>query len=530
MARRRSPLLLTRRITQAAFLLLTVGLILAARIGPAERMGPILIPRTSPLLGIAASVASRSLLAAFWPALIFLLLTPILGRVFCGWVCPLGTTIDATDRAISWFRRRCGTGLLPRAPKYLLLVAVLVLALLGVQAAAWLDPTSITVLTFSTFLHPVGVFLFDAGFDALYATPLRAAAAPVERFLEQTLFATSTLDAPTFLHAGQIALILFIVVGLSLRGRRGWCRMLCPLGALYALAARRPLLRLVITGDCTHCGACAGACKMAAITPDGQKIIAGECIRCGLCSAACPVSAVRYEWGRGRAEAEVPPDVSRRAVLGSVGVGIVALPLLRLASPAGRQSPHLIRPPGAAPPREFLQKCIRCGACMKVCPANAIHPCLGEAGLEGAFTPRVVPRIGNCEYNCTLCTQICPTGALALLSEEQKHRFVIGKAVIDRERCIAWSRQRECGVCEEVCPIPQKAIGLVSHEVQRGGRVEIVQKPVMKPDLCIGCGACENKCPVEGAAAIRVVGASGWKAHGPGGDRPPSQDGGGLAG
>jgi ferredoxin len=155
---------------------------------------------------------------------------------------------------------------------------------------------------------------------------------------------------------------------------------------------------------------------------------------------------------------------------------------------------------------EFLKKCVRCGECMKVCLKNALYPATLQAGLEGVYTPMIIPRLGYCEYNCTLCGQVCPTGAIPELTSDRKKREVIGKAVLDKNRCIPFARKINCIVCEEHCPISQKAIR--SEEVvetdSKGNRISL-KKPYVVEELCNGCGICEYVCPVEGQSAIRIT-------------------------
>jgi len=92
---------------------------------------------------------------------------------------------------------------------------------------------------------------------------------------------------------------------------------------------------------------------------------------------------------------------------------------------------------------------------------------------------------------------------------EEKRVQVLGYAVIDQNRCIPWSQRAPCIVCEEMCPVPEKAITLETLPVS-GGASETgdLKAPRVMVDQCIGCGICEYRCPVAGEAAIRVYSTS----------------------
>ncbi|MGW8182025.1 MAG: 4Fe-4S dicluster domain-containing protein, partial [bacterium] len=104
-------------------------------------------------------------------------------------------------------------------------------------------------------------------------------------------------------------------------------------------------------------------------------------------------------------------DLSRRSLItaGLAGLGGGLLFEVHPQASGRTFNPALIRPPGSVEEEEFRSRCIRCGECMKVCPTNAINPALFEAGLEGLWSPVMNMNLGYCEYECTLCTQVCPT-------------------------------------------------------------------------------------------------------------------------
>jgi ferredoxin len=158
---------------------------------------------------------------------------------------------------------------------------------------------------------------------------------------------------------------------------------------------------------------------------------------------------------------------------------------------------------------------------MKVCPNNALHPAFLEAGIEGMWTPILIPRIGYCESSCVLCGDVCPTGAIQKINETQKMGkwkpaeegkqweippIKIGTAFYDKGRCLPWSMATPCIVCEEFCPTSPKSIYTLDDVVtdRKGNQVK-VQKPVVDPSLCVGCGACEKVCPVVDQPAVYVT-------------------------
>ena len=151
-----------------------------------------------------------------------------------------------------------------------------------------------------------------------------------------------------------------------------------------------------------------------------------------------------------------------------------------------------------------MSRCIRCGVCVNACPTGVLQPNHASTRWKGLWTPALETRRSFCDYSCNLCGQVCPTEAIPPLSLDEKQRTVIGRAEIDTRRCLPWAEGRPCIVCEEVCPVPQKAIRL---EGGRGGGARdeaVILRPRVLPNRCIGCGICEHKCPVEGEAAIHV--------------------------
>lgn len=255
---------------------------------------------------------------------------------------------------------------------------------------------------------------------------------------------------------------------------------------------------------------------MGAIGNDGQSTKEGECIVCMTCQKVCPENSITFRKKQPKEQRDVI-DLSKRAFLITGITSAAVVPLLRLnytkLSNKGKTS--LIRPPGAVEEDKFLSLCIRCGECMKVCKTNGLHPVLLEAGIEGMWTPKLIPRLGYCDYGCVLCTRVCPSGAITRLPLEEKREIAIGKARIDHNRCIPWVgyarlpelkkewQDLNCGVCEEVCPVPTKAIHFNTH---KESEQQEIRRPFVREDVCTGCGFCEKVCPVLGTSAIVVEG------------------------
>lgn len=168
--------------------------------------------------------------------------------------------------------------------------------------------------------------------------------------------------------------------------------------------------------------------------------------------------------------------------------GLAAVPLARLAGKTGENwNPAVIRPPGALPEEMFLQRCIKCGQCMRICPTNVIHPAALQAGIEGIWTPILNFRMGTsgCQRGCIACGNLCPTAAIRPISLDERlgrgdfadrGPIRIGTAFVDRGRCLPWAMDRPCIVCQENCPVSPKAI--VTREafqpVRLGGALHLI--------------------------------------------------------
>ncbi len=201
---------------------------------------------------------------------------------------------------------------------------------------------------------------------------------------------------------------------------RFWCRVLCPLGAFLGVISRFALFGMEKDhAKCTDCNLCLVHCQGADSPQGGVKHRQDECHMCLNCETACPEDVIKFRFLPNRKSTVQKPDLGRRTAVATAAAGAVAIPAMRIANwPDKAYSEKVIRPPGAVEEREFLERCIRCAECMKVCPNNALHPAFFEAGVEGLWTPILIPRIGYCEFSCVLCGQVCPTGAIQKIDRE----------------------------------------------------------------------------------------------------------------
>ena len=444
--------------------------------------------KSDPFLALIDGVAARALAVGMLWSLVVLIPTFFLGRFFCGWICPLGTL----NHLFSLGRHRLDSHHYRpwQRVKYYLLAIAVAAAVFGSSVGALLDPIALLTRSIKLAVLPV----------------LHYAGLPI-------------LRPPHYAQGWFLGALFLAVLASNFLVTRFWCRALCPLGALLGLASRWSIIALRKPSEiCGQCNLCLKDCQGGDEPAPGRVWRKAECHLCMNCVAGCPDASLHFGFSPQPATTLERPDLARRAALMSLAGGAAAVPLLRagVATPA-----RPIRPPGARAEPAFLSRCIRCGECMKVCPNNALHPAIAEAGAEGFWTPVVIPRAGYCEPSCILCGQVCPTEAIRRFTAEEKGWVTgrrdapirIGMAFVDRGRCLPWAMETECIVCEEWCPTSPKAITLSTHTVRQ---------PLVNPNLCVGCGACEYACPIKDRPAIYVTSATtfllakadGWSRSG----------------
>ncbi|MFQ5590423.1 MAG: 4Fe-4S binding protein [Phycisphaerae bacterium] len=423
---------------------------------PALRFWVSKVLEIDPLIATATAFTTHTLYKGLIWSLVVLIPTFFLGRFFCNWLCPYGTL----HHFVGWLYRRVRqedtlkVNRYKRSQhvKYYILCAMMVTALFGSLQIGLMDPICLLYRSFTGALVP-------------------AAGMPV-----QGLFGDYRLHRGAWL----IGFIIFGLVAMNLIIPRFFCRVLCPLGALLGLLSRWSWWRIERdSAKCTDCDLCLAYCEGA--SDPHARLRKSECFVCFNCIEHCPEGALKFALMPPRQHEVTGPDMPRRRLIFAGVMGVLFYPFVRTSGRSTRDfSSEVVRPPGAVEELEFLERCIKCDQCVRVCPTNVLQPAAFEAGFEGLWTPILNFRMGHCQLHCTACGHVCPTGAIRRVSVAEKlgsGEFLhsgpikLGTASFDVGRCLPYSKNIPCVVCEEVCPTSPKAI-YTERELKtvRGGR------------------------------------------------------------
>lgn len=558
----------TRRISQIFFFCLFLFFCIVSTVGTEWwqiRDWPVnWFLQLDPLVGLMTLLTTHKL---YWPLLwgvATIILTILLGRFFCSWICPFGSMhhfVGYLGRKNKKVSKKIDLNKYRNAQriKYFILAFMIGLALFPAAAATLqaglLDPIPLVTRSINLTLLP----LADSSANNIFIA---------DRFYE---------GAWLILAIFITALLLNLVIP------RFYCRFICPLGAFFGLINRFAILRIgKKEKECINCRLCEKNCE-GGCEPT-RDIKWSECVLCFNCLDDCKHSLMTYQTPESACGEFDVPVASRRGFMLSLASGAITAPIIRLSGTTAENWHHkIVRPPGALAEEEFLKRCIKCGQCMRICPTNVIQPAGIQGGIENLWTPVLNNKIGTsgCQLNCTSCGQVCPTSAIRPLSLEEKlgvgdfkdkGPVKLGTAFFDRNRCLPWAKNKPCIVCQENCPVSPKAIYTKERfSTVRDGEFKVIkvdghilsldadlipgqyasgdyycfvgkdkykitentsrsikitasldetrnlqsknisirvrlQRPFIDLEKCIGCGVCEHECPVTGKKAVRVSG------------------------
>lgn len=436
------------------------------------------------------------------------ILTLLIGRIYCSVICPLGVMQDV----ISWIssRRKGKKRRFSYSPaktwlKWGVLVLFIVALIAGIGSiAALLAPYSSYGRIANNLLAPV--YGWGNNILAYFA----------ERADSYAFYRTDVWikSLPTFI----IAAVTFIVIAiLAWRNGRTYCNTVCPVGTVLGFLSKYSLMKIRIdAGKCRNCSLCSRQCKASCIDFKNHVVDYSRCVDCMNCINSCEFDAISFDIARkfpkqstaNNSKAQ-ETDTSRRTFI-ITALATTATTALKaqektvdggLAVIENKKVPERtthIEPPGALSLRHFALHCTACQLCVSVCPNGVLRP---STDLSRLMQPEMSYERGYCRPECNKCSQVCPTGAIHPITIAEKSAIHIGHAVWIRKNCIPLTDGQECGNCARHCPI--KAIQMVPSDPSNPDSLKI---PIINEEKCIGCGACENLCPARPFSAIYVEG------------------------
>ncbi|MBN1186027.1 MAG: 4Fe-4S binding protein [Bacteroidales bacterium] len=438
--------------------------------------------------------------------IVILFLTALFGRVYCSAICPLGILQDGIARIKKRIRKkkfRYKPGRTYNILRYSILGVTIVSMIAGsILIVNLLDPYSNFGRISSDLIRPIYISL-----NNLLAGILE----------KMNIYTFYKMDIYVNWLALIYPLVIFgLITFLTLKHGRLFCNTICPVGALLGLLSKISLFKLKFdTQKCTSCNKCSLVCKSECINIKEQKVDFTRCVACYNCIDTCPESAIKYQLSlRKGISSTNSPDKEDNGRLEFIGKAVSSTmillgisKLLKGTTPVSNTGVELIPndkkyaicPPGSVSIDRFNDICTACHLCVSACPSNVIHPSLLEYGLKGFLQPRLDYEISYCNYECTACSEVCPTGAIRPITRDEKVVTQIGKVNFIQQNCVVYTEETSCGACAEHCPT--QAVFMVPYK-------EGLTIPNTNPSICVGCGACEHICPVRPHRAIFVDGNS----------------------
>jgi ferredoxin len=431
--------------------------------------------------------------------IVILFLTMLFGRVYCSTICPVGTLQDLVSFVARKLEKEKHHRHI-RSFKTLhngLLVVTAITALSGsMPLLNLLDPFSGFGRIMTNLARPILLAANNALVFALESASI------------YTLYPVQ-VKVITFTSIAIPLLTVGVLLWMSYKHGRLYCNTICPVGAFLGLLSKVSMYRIAITEDnCIGCNLCERVCKGGCIDKKAKTVDVARCVGCYNCFTVCPTEGFdfRNAFANASSSRSEKPDYKRREaiynswllVTGALGTTTVGTKKIISTKDSTivivRTTP--VAPPGALSIDHFTSRCTACHLCISACPSQVLSPAFLEYGFAGIMQPRMDYQSGFCNYECTTCTQVCPSGAILPVGQEQKKLTQLGTAKFVKDNCIVYTEERECGACSEHCPT--KAVRMVPYKH--------LVAPEMKEEFCVGCGACEYACPTKPFKAIYIEG------------------------
>lgn len=426
--------------------------------------------------------------------LFLVVLTLLFGRVYCSTICPMGILQDVIARISKWKEKKKKRYRYSPA-KNILRWSVVGLTIIiylfgGTFILGLLDPYSAYGRIAVHIFKPV----YMAGNNLLESI--------FSRFDNYTFYRVdaSIVDLTSLL----IAVVTFgVIIYLAWKHGRTWCNTICPVGTVLGGLSRFSLFKIRIDNTkCNGCGLCATKCKAACINSKEHEIDYSRCVDCFDCLEACKQKALVY--APSLKTNTVNPSKRRFLIAGLLTAGtapkLIAQAQQTIASLEGKKAykkKNPITPPGSVSQEHFQKQCTSCHLCVSKCPSHVLKPAFMEYGLAGMMQPTVSFEKGFCNFDCTVCGDVCPNGAILPLTAEKKHLTQMGYVVFIKENCIVLTDGTSCGACSEHCPT--QAVAMVPYK-------DGLTIPQVNKEICVGCGGCEFVCPARPFRAIYIEG------------------------